>query len=97
MIFLIIIFQSALNFDTRLRFAVHEVHLWSMVPDEIVATLHVKFLRTEDYFRTEGAIKSFLASKGVTCLTLQPEFDNPSKPNPISFNDSAVDLVDDCR
>lgn len=57
--------------------SVHEVHLWSHVPDQIVATLHVKFRAKEDYFTTDSAIKDFLASKGVTCLTLQPEFSDP--------------------
>merc|ERR1712029_1136151 len=70
--------------------SVHEVHLWSLVPDQVVGTLHVKFRDKKDYFTTNSAIKDFLASKGVTCLTLQPEFDTlPHAATPVGKDSSA--------
>jgi len=55
--------------------SIHEIHFWSLVPDHVVGTLHVKFKNQEDYLRSNSAIKDFLSSKGVSCLTLQPEFE----------------------
>jgi len=55
---------------------VHEVHFWSLVPnDHVVGTMHVTFKRQGDYLSSDSAVKDFLASKGVSCLTLQPEFE----------------------
>merc|ERR1711994_1139056 len=47
----------------------------SMLNDKEALSISLSLL--QDYFTTDSAIKDFLASKGVTCLTLQPEFSDP--------------------
>jgi len=53
---------------------IHEFHIWSLMHGSIVATLHVTYKNTEAYIKVNTHLNDFLISKGVTQMTIQPEF-----------------------
>jgi len=53
---------------------IHEFHLWSLMHGQIVANLHVTFKNTEAYIKVNTLLNDFLTSRGVTQITVQPEF-----------------------
>ena len=63
--------------------ALHEVHVWCLVPNKIYATLHIVFKDEQSYVSTLSAIHSFLLTHGINHATIQPEFlDNKKNVNP---------------
>ena len=55
----------------------HEVHVWCIVPNKIVATLHVIFKDEDSYMASRQGIRDFLVSTyGIDQVTMQPEFVN---------------------
>ena len=54
--------------------ALHEVHVWCLVPNIIYATLHIVFKDEQSYVSTISAIHSFLLKHGINHATIQPEF-----------------------
>ena len=54
--------------------AMHEVHVWCLVPNKIYATLHVVFKDEECYFNSLVLLNTFLLNYGINQATIQPEF-----------------------
>ena len=52
----------------------HEFHIWSLMHGQIVANLHATFKNTEAYIKVNTLLNDFLTSRGVTQITVQPEF-----------------------
>lgn len=53
---------------------IHEFHLWSLAPSEIVATLHVTYKSRESYIRAHTKVQNWLKLRGICRVTVQPEF-----------------------
>ena len=76
--------------------ALHEVHVWCLVPDKVYATLHIVFKDQYSYLSSTTAINAFLLKYGINHATIQPEFSCSAKncqraESPSSvFNDANV-------
>ena len=53
---------------------IHEFHLWSIMHGQIVTNLHVSFKNIEAYIKVSTLLNDYLTSRGVTQITVQPEF-----------------------
>lgn len=53
---------------------VHEWHVWQLDPSRVIATAHVVLKNTDNCWIVQNNIIEFLESKGITSVTLQPEF-----------------------
>ena len=54
--------------------ALHEVHVWCLVPNKVYATLHIVFTDEYSYLSSVTAINAFLIKYGINYTTIQPEF-----------------------
>ena len=54
--------------------ALHEVHVWCLVPNKVYATLHIVFKDEYSYLSSTTAINAFLLKYGINHATIQPEF-----------------------
>lgn len=55
---------------------IHDLHVWQLVDDMIIATLHVTLYDTEamNFIRISSDLKKVLHKYGIHSSTLQPEF-----------------------
>jgi len=53
---------------------VHDFHVWALTPGRVIATAHLMFASQSDYHAHTESISNFFLTKGITRLTLQPEF-----------------------
>ncbi|OWR53356.1 zinc transporter 1 like protein [Danaus plexippus plexippus] len=54
--------------------AVHELHVWQLHRDRIVATAHIFYESPEDYLSSAGLVCDVFKRHGISLVTLQPEF-----------------------
>ncbi|KAF8508140.1 cation efflux protein [Gautieria morchelliformis] len=54
--------------------SVHELHVWQLSEDKIVASVHVWVARDREYMHIAHAIRKILHDHGVHSSTIQPEF-----------------------
>ncbi|XP_039254003.2 proton-coupled zinc antiporter SLC30A1-like [Styela clava] len=54
--------------------AIHDLHIWQLTGDKIVATVHVQCADAETYERLVQKIKASLHDEGIHSCTVQPEF-----------------------
>jgi len=52
----------------------HHLHVWSLRPGKVVATVHLVFSSEEVYKRSQAALQIFFKNEGISLVTLQPEF-----------------------
>jgi len=53
---------------------VHELHVWQLAGNRIIATAHVRCRRLNDYVRIAEQVKSIFHNGGIHSTTVQPEF-----------------------
>lgn len=53
---------------------IHELHVWALTPDKVIATAHLVFMNEHVYLVAKDDITHFFLSMGITRVTLQPEF-----------------------
>lgn len=53
---------------------IHDFHVWALTPGRVISTVHLVFLHESDYHACNKCIHDFFRRKGITRLTLQPEF-----------------------
>lgn len=53
---------------------IHEFHVWQLTPARIIASAHLVFQNTKDCWIIQNNVTEFLQSKGISQVTLQPEF-----------------------
>jgi len=53
---------------------IHDLHVWQLTPARIIASAHIVLQQTQGYLATKNNIVDFLHSKGISHITLQPEF-----------------------
>ncbi|OQV20775.1 Zinc transporter 1 [Hypsibius exemplaris] len=58
--------------------AVHELHIWQLAGDRIIASAHIRCHNLQEYMRVAGKIKQFFHDVGIHSTTMQPEFDEVS-------------------
>ncbi|KAH7698874.1 cation efflux family protein, partial [Aphelenchoides avenae] len=54
---------------------VHEFHVWRLIGERIIATMHLKYRSVQDYLSSVERIKHLFHANNVHSITLQPEFD----------------------
>lgn len=54
--------------------AIHELHVWQLHRDKIVATAHVAYGSHEDYMKNSAKVSDVFKRHGIGLVTLQPEF-----------------------
>ena len=53
---------------------VHELHVWQLAGNRIIASAHIRCRSLDDYARISDEIKSFFHHEGIHSTTIQPEF-----------------------
>ncbi|ESO06461.1 hypothetical protein HELRODRAFT_155708 [Helobdella robusta] len=53
---------------------IHELHIWQLVGNRIIASVHVKCRNAEEYKSLSVKIKDFFHDEGIHSTTIQPEF-----------------------
>ncbi|XP_026326518.1 zinc transporter 1 [Hyposmocoma kahamanoa] len=54
--------------------AIHELHVWQLHRDRVVATAHIAYSSHEDYMRSSALVCELFKRHGIGLVTLQPEF-----------------------
>nr|XP_026491259.1 zinc transporter 1 [Vanessa tameamea] len=54
--------------------AIHELHVWQLHRDRLVATAHISYDSQEAYFRSSSVVCDIFKRHGIGLVTLQPEF-----------------------
>ncbi len=54
--------------------AVHELHIWKLSGQKIIATAHITCHNSSEYMKIAKSIKEFLHNRGIHSTTIQPEF-----------------------
>jgi len=55
--------------------AVHEFHVWRLVGERIIATVHIRFRSLRDYLACAPLIRSLFHQNSIHSATIQPEFE----------------------
>jgi Co/Zn/Cd efflux system component len=53
---------------------IHDLHVWQLTPARIIASAHIVLQQTQGYIATKNNIVDFFHSKGISHITIQPEF-----------------------
>jgi Co/Zn/Cd efflux system component len=67
-------FANELHENFPQIYDIHEFHIWQLTPTRIVASAHLVLHNSESSWSVQQSVASYLKSKGVTHVTLQPEF-----------------------
>ncbi|OQV24842.1 putative Zinc transporter 1 [Hypsibius exemplaris] len=72
---------KAADIKTRLEkldgvLAVHELHIWQLAGNRIVASAHIWCANYQEYKRVANRIKNFFHDEGIHSTTIQPEFED---------------------
>jgi len=59
--------------------SVHELHVWQLSEDKIVASVHVLVSRDWEYMTVAHVIRKILHDHGVHSSTIQPEYTPPEE------------------
>ncbi|KAL4623964.1 zinc transporter 1-like [Arapaima gigas] len=54
--------------------SVHELHIWQLAGNRIVATAHIKCQDPDSYMDVARCVKGFFHDEGIHATTVQPEF-----------------------
>uniref|UniRef100_A0AC34GV11 Zinc transporter 1 n=1 Tax=Panagrolaimus sp. ES5 TaxID=591445 RepID=A0AC34GV11_9BILA len=55
--------------------AVHEFHVWRLVGERIIATVHIRFRSLRDYLDSAEYIRTVFHENSIHSATIQPEFE----------------------
>uniref|UniRef100_A0AC35GFP1 Zinc transporter 1 n=1 Tax=Panagrolaimus sp. PS1159 TaxID=55785 RepID=A0AC35GFP1_9BILA len=61
--------------------AVHEFHIWRLVGECIIATVHIHFKNLDDFLQAADMITKYFHQSGIHSVTIQPEFDEGDENN----------------
>ncbi|XP_018560894.1 zinc/cadmium resistance protein [Anoplophora glabripennis] len=53
---------------------VHDFHVWQLTASKVISTVHIIFENPKVYNKIMEEVKEFLIEKGITQVTIQPEF-----------------------
>jgi len=54
--------------------ALHEVHVWTLTPGDMVFTAHITYQNRKVYTEIHTQVETFFNSQGFSKITIQPEF-----------------------
>jgi solute carrier family 30 (zinc transporter), member 1 len=54
--------------------AVHEFHVWRLVGERIIATVHIRYRSLRDYINSAEKIRAIFHDNSIHSATIQPEF-----------------------
>ncbi|KAJ2950725.1 hypothetical protein O0L34_g8986 [Tuta absoluta] len=54
--------------------AIHELHVWQLHRDRVVATAHVAYSSHQEYLKSSSLVNDLFKKHGIGLVTLQPEF-----------------------
>lgn len=54
--------------------AVHEFHVWRLVGERIIATVHIRFSDLKAYLAAADEIRTLFHDNSIHSTTIQPEF-----------------------
>lgn len=66
--------------------AIHDLHIWQLTGEKIVATVHVQCANAETYLRLVQKIRETLHDEGIHSFTVQPEFSFSADELPCQLN-----------
>ena len=55
--------------------AVHEFHVWRLVGERIIATVHIRFRSLRDYLESAENIRTLFHENSIHSAKIQPEFE----------------------
>jgi solute carrier family 30 (zinc transporter), member 1 len=61
--------------------SIHQLHIWRLHSDKIIATAHIMCHNPRDYAQLGQDIKEFFHSRGIHFTTIQLEFKEVNKIN----------------
>jgi len=56
---------------------IHEMHVWTLNPGNLVLSAHIKFRNQEAYFELINQVENFFKEHDINLVTIQPEFACP--------------------
>ena len=62
--------------------SVHELHVWQLSENKIVASVHVTASRKHDFMPVAAKIRKALHDRGIHSSTIQPEYHHPRNSPP---------------
>ena len=62
--------------------SVHELHIWQLSENKIVASVHVMASRKHDFMPVAAQIRKALHDRGIHSSTIQPEYHPPRNAPP---------------
>ncbi len=62
--------------------SVHELHIWQLSENKLVASVHVMASRKHDFMPVAAQIRKVLHDRGVHSSTIQPEYHHPRNSPP---------------
>ncbi|KRZ57858.1 Zinc transporter 1 [Trichinella nativa] len=73
--------------------AVHELHIWRLAGNKIIATAHIHCKNLEDYMKIAEQVKEFFHKEGIHSTTIQPEFfeDTAARKSTVVSNSCALE------
>jgi len=75
--------------------AVHELHVWKLSGNKIIATAHVKCHNSFEYMKIATDLKAFFHKKGIHSTTIQPEFTDAQEGIP--YENCILECMNDCN
>lgn len=58
---------------------IHDLHMWRLNQSKVFCTAHICFQDARDYLRVNHDVTQFFLTRGVTQVTVQPEFSSGDK------------------
>jgi len=68
----------------------HEFHIWTFTPGEIVLTGHIIYKDKTEFEKIHQQVDAFFISQGITQITIQPEFPKTSHPSEDDISNCAL-------
>ncbi|CAH1953586.1 unnamed protein product [Acanthoscelides obtectus] len=75
---------------------IHDVHVWQLTANKVISTVHIIFQNPKVYNKIMEEVKSFFIEKGITQVTIQPEF-YKTHPSTESLNKLIPDCLMACQ
>ncbi|XP_054740260.1 proton-coupled zinc antiporter SLC30A1 isoform X1 [Anastrepha obliqua] len=73
----------------------HDLHIWQLSAHKSVATVHIMFENPQLYTKIIDDVRAFFHDRGITEITIQPEFQSPKSPSiECLMQCSALDCLD---
>lgn len=83
--------KSILDVDGVL--SLHELHIWQLSENKIVASVHVTASRNHDFMPVASSIRKALHHHGIHSSTIQPEYHHPKNAPPEEHLKASIYLL----